>query len=176
MRESIISDLCVERAVCAIFDEIYGDCIDETVECINLEPEILWEREKCIELITDTAVEIVVSKIFADELKDAEDKKHVSKILFVKTCEEQEGASKNLAIDVHPGGREIHDVEMEVHSREPGNVATEVECGGIEIQELENVQVAQVKGQGQQFENVAIEVKCGGGESDDVILAVQEGE
>ena len=77
---------------------------------------------------------------------------------------------------MHPGGREIHDVEMEVHSIEPGNVATEVECGGIEIQELENVQVAQVKGQGQQFENVAVEVKCGGGESDDVIMAVQEGE
>ena len=37
LRESIISDLCVERAVCAIFDEIYGDCIDEAVECINLE-------------------------------------------------------------------------------------------------------------------------------------------
>ena len=79
LRESIISDLSVERAVCTIFDEIYSECINEAVECINLEREILWEREKCIELITDKAVEIVVSKIFAEEFKDAEDKKCVSK-------------------------------------------------------------------------------------------------
>ena len=71
---------------------------------------------------------------------------------------------------------EIYDVTMEVQSREPDNVATEVQCGGMEIQELENVQVTQAKGQGQQFQNVAIEVKCGGGESDGVIMAVQKGE
>ena len=46
----------------------------------------------------------------------------------------------------------------------------------MEIQELEYVQVTQAKGQGQQFQNVTIEVKCGGGESDDVVMAVQEGE
>ena len=114
LKESIILDLSVERAVCTIFNEIYSECIDEAVECINLEREILWEREKRIELITDNAVEIVVSKIFAEEFKDAEDKKHVSKQLFVEKGEEQEGASKNGTIEVQSGGMEIHDVTMEV--------------------------------------------------------------
>ena len=126
LRESIISDLSAEKAVCTIFDEIYSECIDEAVECIDLEREILWEREKCIELITDKAVEIVVLKIFAEEFEDAEDKKHVSKKLFVEKGEEQEGASKNVAIEVQSGGMEIHDVTMEVQSREPGNGNTGV--------------------------------------------------
>ena len=151
LRQSIISNLSVERAVCIIFDEIYSECIDEAVECINLEREILWEREKRIELITDKAVEIVVSKIFAEEFKDAEDKKRVSKKLFVEKGEEQEGASKNVTIEVQPGGMEIHDVAMEVQSREPGNVAREIQCGGMEMQESEHIQVTQAKGQGQQF-------------------------
>ena len=71
---------------------------------------------------------------------------------------------------------EIHDVTIEVQSRDPGNVAREVQCGGMEIQELKHIQVTQAKGQGQQFQNVIVEVKCGGGESDDVVMAVQEGE
>ena len=150
LRESIISELSVERAVSTIFDEIYSECIDEAVECINLEREILWEREKRIELITDKAVEIVVLKIFTEEFKYAEDKKRVSKKLFVEKGEEQEGASKNVAI--------------------------KVQYGGMEIQKLEHIQVTQAKGQGQQSQNVAIEVKCGGGESDDVVMAVHEGE
>ena len=54
--------------------------------------------------------------------------KSVSKKLFVEKGEEQEGASKNAAIEVQSGGMEIHDVAMEVQSREPGNVAREVQC------------------------------------------------
>ena len=45
-KTSIICDLAVESVVCNIFNDLYYNCIEDTVECINLEREVEEERVK----------------------------------------------------------------------------------------------------------------------------------
>ena len=39
-KTSIICDLAVKCVICTIFDELYYNCVDEEVECRNLEEQI----------------------------------------------------------------------------------------------------------------------------------------
>ena len=75
---SIISDFSVECVVCQIFDDIYYQCINNTVKCINA------ERERRIKLMVDITVQQVFDEFIDDQVADTHDKQKVAKKLFTK--------------------------------------------------------------------------------------------
>ena len=81
---SIISHLSVECIVCQIFDEIYYQCIDNAVKCINLSAQREAERERRIKLMVEIMVEVVFNELINDQVADAHDKQIVAKKLFAK--------------------------------------------------------------------------------------------
>ena len=71
-KTSIICDLAVECVVCTIFNELYYNCIDEEVECHDLEEQIEQQREKGIALMAEYTVQKVIEEIIDDQLEDAQ--------------------------------------------------------------------------------------------------------
>ena len=81
-KTSIICDLAVECVICTIFNELYYDCIDEEVECCDLEEQIEQQREKRIALMAEYTVQEVIEEIIDDQLEDAQARQRVSMKLF----------------------------------------------------------------------------------------------
>ena len=82
IKTSIICDLAVERVVCNIFNELYYDCIEKAMECVDLETQIEDQREKRIELMAKYAVQDVFDEIIGYHLDDAQARQRVSRKLF----------------------------------------------------------------------------------------------
>ena len=80
----IICDLAVEHVVCNIFDDLYYNCIDDAVKCINLEREVEEEREKRIDLMLEYVVQEVFEEMLEDQLDDAQARQRVSRKLFAE--------------------------------------------------------------------------------------------
>ena len=81
-KTSNICDLAVECVVCTIFNELYYDCVDEEVECHDLEEQIEQQREQRMDLMAEYAVQEVLEEMIDDQVEDAEARRRVSNMLF----------------------------------------------------------------------------------------------